>query len=142
MWEEMQKIDTRHVLKPKKKSKRMYSSFIRTRGNMPAFLPSDGKISDRILEGNVSTQNYANCQSILLSRTFFFPRFHELDGCHGDKMSTVRNTCASKFQVEEPAVIYESSNFYRRRSSEKAEVCYFIIFIICLTSLEIKMDIS
>lgn len=62
----------------RKKSKRMYISFIRTRGNMPAFLPSDGKISDRILEGNVSTQNYANCQSILLSRTFFSRVFMNL----------------------------------------------------------------
>ena len=119
----------------------MYRSFIRTRGNMPAFLPSDGKIWDRILQGNVSRRNYANCQSILLSRTFFSRVFMNLMVVMATRWVRLENTCASKFQVEEPAVIYESSNFYRGRFSEKAEVCYFIIFIISLASLEIKMDI-
>lgn len=137
MWEKMQKIDTRHVLK-RKKNKRMYISFIRTRGNMPGFLPYDGKISDRILEGNVSTQNYANCQSILLSRTFFSRVFMNLMVVMATRWVRLEILALANFKWRNPLWFMNRAISIEERSSEKAEVCYFIIFIIGLTSLENK----
>lgn len=120
----------------------MYISFIRTRGNMPAFLPYDGKISDRILEGNVSIQNYANCQSILLSRTFFSRVFMNLMVVMATRWVRLEILALANFKWRNPLWFMNRAISIEERSSEKAEVCYFIIFIIGLTSLEIKMDIS